>query len=57
MEGDDTLNKILTDDRYAVSGPRTDRKDSSQNVDFAALLSRNRSLEAVKMEDKPVTKA
>ena len=41
MAEDDTVNKILKDDIDAVSGSRTDTKDSSKNVDFVELVSRN----------------
>ena len=51
------FNKILTDDRDAVFGSHTDTKDSLENVDFAALLSRNCSLETAKKAGKPVPKA
>lgn len=54
--GGDT-NKILKDDRDAVSGPHTGTKNSWQNVDFVALLWRNCSLETVKKMVKRVPKA
>lgn len=41
MAEDDTVNKILKDDIDTVSGSRTDTQDSSQNVDFVELVSRN----------------
>ena len=41
MRGEDTVNKILKDDKDVVSGLHTGTKDNAQNVDFAALLLRN----------------